>query len=194
MDRSEVVEKFIKTPTELELNEIYTKMGKLSERDFLNCGACGYDSCHDFAVAIYNNVNRMEHCHQYLTAQNKKMSVQFQEELNTSVKKVTDISVEKLEESQKDVSALLNVTNDMSEAVSVSSSAVEEMIGNINSISSILSKNEIAVNKLEVATNVGKINLTDVTELVSQIEQNSKGLVEMSNMIQSIANRTNFLL
>lgn len=193
VDRSEVVEKFIKTPTELELNEIYTKMGKLSERDFLNCGACGYDSCHDFAVAIYNNVNRMEHCHQYLTAQNKKMSIQFQEELNATVKKVTDVSVEKLEESQKDVSALLNVTNDMSEAVSVSSSAVEEMIGNINSISSILSKNEIAVNKLEVATNIGKSNLTDVTELVSQIEQNSKGLVEMSNMIQSIANRTNLL-
>ena len=40
---------------------------------------------------------------------------------------------------------------------------------------------------------ISKNNLTDVTELVSQIEQNSKGLEEMSNMIQSIASRTNLL-
>ena len=193
VDRSEVVKKYIKIPTDEQLNEIYLQMGKLSEKDFLNCGACGYNSCHDFAVAIFNNVNRMDHCHQYLTSQNKKMTVQFQEEINSSVKKVTDISLNKLEESRNDVAQLINVTNDMSKAVSTSSSAVEEMIGNINSINSILEQNETAVIKLEEATNVGKNNLTDVTELVSQIEQNSKGLVEMSNMIQSIASRTNLL-
>lgn len=193
VDRSETTRKYIQYPTDAQLNEIYIQMGKLSEKDFLNCGACGYNSCHDFAVAIFNKVNRMDHCHQYLVSQNKKMSEEFQEEINSSVKNVTDLSVSKLEESQIDVSSLMNVTKDMSEAVSISSSAVEQMIGNINSINEILSKNAVAVNKLEEATNVGKNNLTDVTTLVSQIEQNSKGLVEMSNMIQSIASRTNLL-
>lgn len=81
----------------------------------------------------------------------------------------------------------------MNESVETSSSAVEEMIGNIKSINQILVENEKAVSDLESATFEGRANLTDVAKLVGEIEKDSKGLVEMSKMIQQIASQTNLL-
>ncbi|MDD6467574.1 MAG: [Fe-Fe] hydrogenase large subunit C-terminal domain-containing protein [Erysipelotrichaceae bacterium] len=40
-------------PSERQLIEIYNRMGKYSEKDFLNCGACGYNSCKEKAIAIF---------------------------------------------------------------------------------------------------------------------------------------------
>lgn len=193
VNRSEAVRKSIKTPTEKELQEVYAKLGKTSKRDFLNCGACGYDTCRDMAIAIFNGVNQMNHCHHYVIAQNKIMHENFQKELKNSINNVTNTSVQKLDNSQKDVEKLVRITEKMTNAVATSSSAVEEMIGNISSINGILAKNEDAVNNLEHATSTGKNNLSDVTNLVSEIEQNSEGLVSMSKMIQSIASQTNLL-
>lgn len=40
-------------PSERQLIDIYNQMGKYSEKDFLNCGACGYNSCKEKAIAIF---------------------------------------------------------------------------------------------------------------------------------------------
>lgn len=40
-------------PTNDELKAIYKKMGKIREEDFLNCGSCGYNTCQDKAIAIF---------------------------------------------------------------------------------------------------------------------------------------------
>ncbi|MCQ2595625.1 MAG: methyl-accepting chemotaxis protein [Treponemataceae bacterium] len=193
VDRSESVSRFIKNPSNAELQQVYEKMGKKSQRDFLNCGACGYNTCKEMAVAIFNKMNKLEHCHHYVINQNAVMHDKFKAEIKDAIARVTGTSVQKLAESQEEVNGLVEITATMSEAVQVSSSAVEEMIGNISSITSILERNAAAVNNLEVATNLGKTNLNDVTSLVSDIEKNSNGLVEMSNMIQSIASQTNLL-
>ena len=39
-------------PSEAEVGKILASMGKFSNRDHLNCGACGYDTCLEHAVAI----------------------------------------------------------------------------------------------------------------------------------------------
>ncbi|MFH0916286.1 MAG: [Fe-Fe] hydrogenase large subunit C-terminal domain-containing protein [bacterium] len=48
------------TPEELEA--ILHRMGKSSEADLLNCGACGYDTCLDHARAIYAGLAGSEMC------------------------------------------------------------------------------------------------------------------------------------
>lgn len=40
-------------PSEEELQVIYKKMGKHKDEDFLNCASCGYNTCRDKAIAIY---------------------------------------------------------------------------------------------------------------------------------------------
>ena len=47
---------------EEKVEEVLFKMGKLSEKDQLNCGACGYDTCMDHAIAIVKGLAEDEMC------------------------------------------------------------------------------------------------------------------------------------
>jgi iron only hydrogenase large subunit-like protein/nitrogen-specific signal transduction histidine kinase len=48
-----------------KVDEVLFKMGKVSEKDQLNCGACGYDTCVDHAVAIVKGLAENEMCLPY---------------------------------------------------------------------------------------------------------------------------------
>ncbi len=63
-DRSENVK--LKHPNEGELADIYRSMYKFSADDMYNCTACGYNSCENMAIAIFNHLNRPQNCHFYL--------------------------------------------------------------------------------------------------------------------------------
>lgn len=52
-------------PDEREIDEILAKMGKTRASDHLNCGACGYDSCLDHAIAVKNGNAEDEMCLPY---------------------------------------------------------------------------------------------------------------------------------
>ena len=189
-NRNLIVQQKVKVPTEEEIKEIFEKMGKHSKRDELNCQACGYRSCRQMAQAIYNGVNKLEHCHHYVMDQ---MNLEFKEELNSKVKKVTDKSIACTDESLQNIGSLINTTNDMSKNVESSSAAVEEMLGNINSINNVITKNFLAVKELEEATLSGKNSLEDVKQIVSEIETHSTDLLQMSKMIDEIAKQTDLL-
>lgn len=53
------------TPTEDDLHAILTRMGKEKPEDELNCGACGYDTCREHAVAIHTGLAESEMCLPY---------------------------------------------------------------------------------------------------------------------------------
>jgi PAS domain S-box-containing protein len=55
----------LKIPTDSELQSIYINMHKVEDKDFRNCAACGYNSCYYMAVAVLNNLNKVENCHLY---------------------------------------------------------------------------------------------------------------------------------
>lgn len=50
---------------EAEINKILKRMGKRSPMDQLNCGACGYESCREHAIAIYKGLAEGEMCLPY---------------------------------------------------------------------------------------------------------------------------------
>ncbi|MDX9722366.1 MAG: [Fe-Fe] hydrogenase large subunit C-terminal domain-containing protein [Myxococcota bacterium] len=52
----------IDQPTREEIEEILRKMGKLTPSDELNCGACGYETCREHAVAIFKGLAESEMC------------------------------------------------------------------------------------------------------------------------------------
>ncbi|MFP4416318.1 MAG: [Fe-Fe] hydrogenase large subunit C-terminal domain-containing protein [Fibrobacterota bacterium] len=56
-------------PSEEELQRIYKMMRKTCDADFYNCSACGYGTCENMAIAIYNGLNRPENCHFFLAAE-----------------------------------------------------------------------------------------------------------------------------
>ena len=58
-DRSPIVHR---QPSEEEINEMLKKMGKENIEDRLNCGCCGYDTCHDKAIAILKGYANIDMC------------------------------------------------------------------------------------------------------------------------------------
>ena len=121
----------IQEPSASELTEILNQMGKHSEADMYNCGACGYVSCQQMALAIFNGKNKPQNCHHYVL---KKANENHTEELNKKAREITLESVAMLEETRGNVSSLTQVTNRMIQNVSDSSASIEQMLKNISSI------------------------------------------------------------
>lgn len=65
--------KNFKIPTEEQLTEVLHKLNKFSKEDEINCGACGYNTCREKAVAIFNGLSDLEYCMPYL--KNKAESI-----------------------------------------------------------------------------------------------------------------------
>ncbi len=55
-----------KIPDKNEIDAVLLKMGKTSPNDLLNCGACGYDTCSEHAIAIIQGLAEDEMCLPYL--------------------------------------------------------------------------------------------------------------------------------
>ncbi|MCR5413743.1 MAG: 4Fe-4S binding protein [Kiritimatiellae bacterium] len=52
--------------TEEEISDALARVGKMSKADEVNCGACGYESCRAFAVAMLDGKAEEDMCHTYL--------------------------------------------------------------------------------------------------------------------------------
>ena len=59
----------IPEPSAQEMAAIFARMGKFDPEDELNCGACGYDTCREHAVAIHKNLAESEMCLPYTIEQ-----------------------------------------------------------------------------------------------------------------------------
>lgn len=53
-------------PGSAAIAEILHRMGKLKPEDELNCGSCGYDSCREKAIAVYNGKADLTMCLPFL--------------------------------------------------------------------------------------------------------------------------------
>lgn len=53
-------------PSEEEIREILKKTGKTKPEDELNCGACGYPTCREKAIAIYQRKAELDMCIPYM--------------------------------------------------------------------------------------------------------------------------------
>ncbi len=58
-------QRFPDLPREEEIKEVLRRFGKKEPEDELNCGACGYDTCYEHAVAILQGLAESEMCLPY---------------------------------------------------------------------------------------------------------------------------------
>lgn len=62
----EPIGKKLTGPSETELREILRQMGKTQPQDELNCGSCGYNTCREKAVAVYQGKADLSMCMPFL--------------------------------------------------------------------------------------------------------------------------------
>jgi methyl-accepting chemotaxis protein len=77
--------------------------------------------------------------------------------------------------------------------VAQSSSAIEEMLANIQSVTQTLVKNAGNVKELIEASEVGRTGLQDVAADIQEIARESEGLLEINAVMENIASQTNLL-
>ena len=68
-----IVQKSIK-PSETEIMGILRQMGKMKPSDELNCGSCGYNTCREKAIAIYQGKAEISMCLPYLLGKAQSFS------------------------------------------------------------------------------------------------------------------------
>ncbi|MBK6346380.1 MAG: 4Fe-4S binding protein [Bacteroidales bacterium] len=83
-------------PADEEITKVLHRMGKFEPQDHLDCGACGYDSCQDHAIAIIRGLAEHEMCLPY--AMEKLHN--YIRELNISNEKLANTQ-EALKQSEK---------------------------------------------------------------------------------------------
>jgi methyl-accepting chemotaxis protein len=77
--------------------------------------------------------------------------------------------------------------------VSQSSSAIEEMLANIQNVTATLVKNAENVNGLTAASEAGRAGLQTVSTDIQEIARESEGLLQINGVILAIAAKTNLL-
>ena len=64
----------LEMPGEGAIEEILAKIGKHRPEDMLNCGACGYPTCRDKAIAVYQGKAELEMCLPYMKERAESVS------------------------------------------------------------------------------------------------------------------------
>ncbi len=62
----EFIEKKLKMPSETEIMAILRQMGKMKPSQELNCGSCGYNTCREKAIAVYQGKADLTMCMPFL--------------------------------------------------------------------------------------------------------------------------------
>jgi len=91
------------------------------------------------------------------------------------------------------IQSLNEAIENQSASVTESSAAVEQMVGNIASVNQILSKNNEVVNLLTQASEKGQKTVQTAVAAADEVMTRSEGILQASNIIQSISSRTNLL-
>lgn len=91
-----------KKPSDEEINAILRRMGKTKPSDELNCGSCGYATCRDKAIAVYNGKAEIEMCLPYL----KDKAESFSDTITRNTPNALIVLNEKLEVQQINAAAL----------------------------------------------------------------------------------------
>lgn len=162
-------------PSSRDYDNIFTSMHKLTDKSRnINCRACGSDTCHEMAVAIYNGENIISNCVDYtrgtVIEQNDKNL-----EMNNMLKKIEQLSDQRLKDSNK-----LKYKADL-----IIRSVEEIASANVESASSL--------NKM--SDKVGAVSKTSTILLgsINQMRVKLDNFVKSSSEIVDISNQTNLL-
>lgn len=192
-DRSSVFKQTVRSPDRESIEDIFHAMHKEKPQDVLNCGSCGYKSCEQMAVAVYNGLNKIENCRHYMAVEVARLHDSHREEVRTKVMEVSKTSRAHIEKSIEAINHLADISNEMASFVSESSASIEQMVENISSIDSNLHENREGIVLLENAAFEGQGTIGSITELISEVGKQSDGLIEASTVIHKIAGQTNLL-
>jgi len=71
-----------KQPTPEDIQKILASINKINPEDELNCGSCGYETCRDYAAAVFQGIAEEEMCLPYLIEELQRTQQDLQQSLS----------------------------------------------------------------------------------------------------------------
>jgi ArsR family metal-binding transcriptional regulator len=190
VDRSEIFKARVISPSQEEIDAVFVSMHKNEPSDIRNCGACGYRSCEQMAVAIINGLNKKENCQYYVEFEK---NIHNEQKMKDAVNTALDRVLEEMHKSIGGISKLSEEISSAAEYVLSSSSVIEEMVENIRSIDTTLDHNANTVHKLNESSAEGKKRLTKIGALIGDVASQADALIQSCAVIGDIADQTSIL-
>ena len=167
----------VKIPGEAELEKIYTRLKKdTKEKRTIDCGCCGYNSCRDMAIAIYNGFNHIHNCVHYIkdrAYEEKDKAI----ELNEEVKRAQDEVMEKKASLALEIeSNFETIKNSITQIEDTSRDNVKQTDG--------ISKEMSEVD--EFAEELKKV-LNTIEMYLSKLEENNTAVIAISSQTNLLA-------
>ena len=179
-------------PSERQFKDIYERMLKKVPEDHLNCASCGYKSCEGMAIAIFNNLNKIDNCHLYrekLINQEKVSVVDSTSRLHNELE-TTQVVIERIRHT---LAELDQKSAAQFAALQESASAVEEMIATLEASSGIAKGRREQVNRLSSAVQSGESDIAATVDAIKKVSEGVSNIGEMIGVIQDVADKTNML-
>lgn len=130
-----------KEPNSSELEAIFKDMGKNTpDSRRIDCSCCGYDTCHDMAVAIHNGFNHRDNCIHYLKAQveeEKERAISLSDEIKEEKNLVTEQSERIMDVVAEVNSKFDNIYRAVSDLAQGNSNSAEECTDISNSMAGV---------------------------------------------------------
>ena len=166
-------------PSAKELNDIYSELNKNTEESRkINCSCCGYNTCKDMAVAIYNGFNHKENCIHYVKGQ-----VEIERENASMLASQVEVEKDAVVAQQQSIIDTIEGINDQFEAVN---KAVDELAQSNNNNS--MECTDIAESMKNVSNFCQQLSdsMNEINNYIMELTQNNEEVV-------SIASQTNLL-
>lgn len=179
-------------PSERDIRSILAKIGKFTHEDELNCGACGYPSCREKAIAVYQGIASLEMCLPYMRERAESISEEmFRNSPNGVITVDEDLIIHDMNDKAKDI---FGIHDDVKGKDLVDYINPTEFVLAINGDSIINKKIHIGNTDRWVVMSIYKVDkhnlylctLNDVTKDVSYEESRRKVKIEMAKTTQKV--------
>jgi iron only hydrogenase large subunit-like protein/nitrogen-specific signal transduction histidine kinase len=156
------------TPNEREISNILGQINKLKTENQLNCGACGYNTCRELAIAICQGVAEGEMCWPYLVEE--LQSTQNELLMAEKLTSLGQLAASIAHEINNPLAGVLIYTQLLSKKVTGDSFKKEEALGYLSKMESEVSRcSKIIRNLLDFARQTEPmLRLVDINQVLDQ--------------------------
>ncbi len=166
-----------KTPSAKELDDIFRQLKKdTPEKRSIDCGCCGYESCQEMAVAIYNGFNHIHNCVHFIkdrAYEEKDKAVELSEEITRTQDAMRDKKLSIADEIGSDFDTMRNTIGQIEETSNENAHQTEGIskeMGQVNEFANelreVLARIESYLNRLE-SNNLAVIGIASQTNLLA---------------------------
>jgi len=156
-------------PKEDEISNILGQINKLKIEDQVNCGACGYNSCHELAIAVCRGVAEIEMCWPYLVER-----LQGTQDELIRIEKMTSLgqmAASIAHEINNPLAGVLMYTKLLAKKITGDTSRKEESLDYLSKMESEVSRcSKIIRNLLDFARQTEPmLRLVDINQVIEQV-------------------------